>query len=173
MILLVKGKAGCELTSVKRNRVTLLAACVQLTQQASWERPELLVSTMGLWVWCWFCCAGVYFFPIGSDRKESTCNGRDLGSIPGLGRSLEKGTATHSSIPAWRLPWTEELCYSPWGHKESDTTEQLSLHFIFATVKEAVNCLVIEEKETTVLLNSRPEFCQWEYSQKNRNFIKP
>ena len=32
----------------------------------------------------------------------------DLGSIPGLGRSLEKETATHSSILAWRIPWTEE-----------------------------------------------------------------
>ena len=43
--------------------------------------------------------------------------------------SLEKGSATHSSILAWRIPWTEEL-YSPWGHKESDTTEQLSLDFL-------------------------------------------
>ena len=35
---------------------------------------------------------------------------------------LEKGKATHSSIPAWRIP---RDC------KESDTTEQLSLHFTF------------------------------------------
>ena len=35
---------------------------------------------------------------------------------------LEKGKATHSSILAWRIPWT-----SPWGRKESDTTERLSL----------------------------------------------
>ena len=36
---------------------------------------------------------------------------------------LEKGMATQSSILAWRIPWTEEpLC--PWGHKESDKTEQ-------------------------------------------------
>ena len=35
--------------------------------------------------------------------------------------------ATHSSILAWKSPWTEEPGgYSPWGHKESDTTEQLS-----------------------------------------------
>ena len=34
---------------------------------------------------------------------------------------LEKGKATHSSTLAWRIPWT------PWGPKESDTTEQLSL----------------------------------------------
>ena len=32
---------------------------------------------------------------------------RDSGSIPGLGRSLEEGNATHSSIFAWRIPWTE------------------------------------------------------------------
>ena len=37
---------------------------------------------------------------------------------------LEEGTAAHSSILAWRIPWTEEpVGYSPWGHKESDTTE--------------------------------------------------
>ena len=36
--------------------------------------------------------------------------------------------ATHSSLLAWRMPWTEEPGgYSPWGHKESDTTEQLTL----------------------------------------------
>ena len=44
---------------------------------------------------------------------------------------LEKGMATHSSILAWRTPWTEELAgYSPWSHKESNTTEQ-HFHFFF------------------------------------------
>ena len=33
---------------------------------------------------------------------------RDMGSIPGLGRSLEEGMATHSSILSWRIPWTEK-----------------------------------------------------------------
>ena len=33
---------------------------------------------------------------------------RDKGSIPGLGRFPGGGIATHSSIPAWRIPWTEE-----------------------------------------------------------------
>ena len=35
--------------------------------------------------------------------------------------------ATHSSISAWTIPWTEGpvlVGYSPWGHRESDTTEQ-------------------------------------------------
>ena len=37
---------------------------------------------------------------------------------------LEEGRATHSSILAWRIPWTEEPAgLNPWGHKESDMTE--------------------------------------------------
>ena len=37
---------------------------------------------------------------------------------------LEKEMTTHSSILAWRIPWTEDLVgYSLWGHKELDTTE--------------------------------------------------
>ena len=38
---------------------------------------------------------------------------------------LEKGKATYSSILVWRIPWT-----SPWGHKESDRTERLSLYLL-------------------------------------------
>ena len=38
----------------------------------------------------------------------STGDVRDVGSIPGLGRSPAGGHATHSSILAWRIPWTEE-----------------------------------------------------------------
>ena len=33
---------------------------------------------------------------------------RDVGSIPGLEDPLEESRATHSSILAWRIPWTEE-----------------------------------------------------------------
>ena len=36
---------------------------------------------------------------------------------------VEEGVATHSSMLAWRIPWTEEPPYSPWDRKESDTTE--------------------------------------------------
>ena len=46
--------------------------------------------------------------PGGSDGKASAYNAGDLGSIPGLGRSLEKEMATHSSTLAWKIPWTEE-----------------------------------------------------------------
>ena len=39
---------------------------------------------------------------------------------------LEKGMATHSSILAWRIPWTE-AGYSAWGHKRVNMTERLTL----------------------------------------------
>ena len=50
-------------------------------------------------------------FPGGSVVKNLPANAgdvRDLGSIPELGRSPRGGLATHSSILAWRIPWTEE-----------------------------------------------------------------
>ena len=65
-------------------------------------------------------------FPGGSDGKESTAM-RGTWVWP-LGREdpLEKGMAVHSSIHAWRIPWTEEPGgLRSMGHKESDTTEWL------------------------------------------------
>ena len=45
----------------------------------------------------------------------------------GWENTLERCMATHSSIVAWRIPWTEKLLgYSLWGHKQSDMTEQLN-----------------------------------------------
>ena len=71
--------------------------------------------------------------PGDSDGKESACNTGDPGSIPGSGTS------------PWRKEWQPSLiflseefhgqrslaCYSPWGRKESDTTEQLKLSLYF------------------------------------------
>ena len=39
---------------------------------------------------------------------------------------LEKGTATHFSILAWRIPWAEEPVGQGWGRKESDMIERLT-----------------------------------------------
>ena len=51
--------------------------------------------------------------------------------VPSLGQKdpLEKGMATHCNILAWRITWTEEriLLNSPWGRKELERTEQLTL----------------------------------------------
>ena len=65
----------------------------------------------------------------GSDVTESTRNaGRSRFSPRGQEDPLDKGMAPHSRILAWRMPWTGSLegC-SPWGRKESDTTEPLTV----------------------------------------------
>ena len=73
-------------------------------------------------------------FPCGSTGKESACDVGDLGLIPGLEKSPEgKGYPLQYS-------WPTEFhgLYSPWGCKDSDMTEQLSLHFIFFELFEYV-----------------------------------
>ena len=61
-------------------------------------------------------------FPGGSDGKESACNAGDPGQSLGLEDPLEKGIAIHSSILAWRIPWTEEPGgLSPHGVTKSQT----------------------------------------------------
>ena len=57
-------------------------------------------------------------FPCGSAGKESACDAGDLGSIPGLERYPGEG----NGYPLHGL-------YSPWGQKESGTTEGLSLSY--------------------------------------------
>ena len=63
-------------------------------------------------------------FPCGSAGKESAFDAGDLGSIPGLGRS--PGGRERLPTPVF---WPGEFHgpYSPWGCKESDMTERLSL----------------------------------------------
>ena len=66
---------------------------------------------------------------------------RDADSIPGSERSLEEDMATHSSILALRIPWTEEPGgLQSWGHKESDMTERptLSLSEIASTLAQVM-----------------------------------
>ena len=63
-------------------------------------------------------------FPCGSAGKESACNPGDLGSISGLGRSLGEG----KGYPL-QYSGLKNSMDSPWGHKESDRTEWLSLSF--------------------------------------------
>ena len=57
-----------------------------------------------------------------SAGKESTCNVGELGSIPGLGRSPGEG----KGYP-FQYSGLENSMGSPWGRKESDMTERLSL----------------------------------------------
>ena len=64
-------------------------------------------------------------FPGGSDGKESACNVEDLGLIPGLGRSPGGGYGNPLQYSCLGKPHGPRSLagYSPWGHKELDTTE--------------------------------------------------
>ena len=64
-------------------------------------------------------------FSGGSDSKESACSAGDLGSIPGLGRSPGEGNGYPFPVffPGEFHGQRSLVDYSPWGHKESDTTE--------------------------------------------------
>ena len=65
---------------------------------------------------------------------------------------LEKGMATCSSILAWRIPWTEKPSgYSPWGCKESDTTEWLTLSRAYIVL---VQTIVSQALQTRVIYST-------------------
>ena len=65
--------------------------------------------------------------------------------VGSLGREdpLEKGMATCPSILSWRILWTEDpVGYSPWGHKELDTTERLTLSLFMGSRKMVLMNLI-------------------------------
>ena len=65
----------------------------------------------------------------GSDGKESACNAGDMGSIPGWGRSPGEGNGNPLQYSGLDNPHGQRslVGYSPWGRKESDTPEPLTL----------------------------------------------
>ena len=100
-------------------------------------------------------------------KKKSACNAENLGLIPRLGRSLGEGNGTHSSILAWRRKWQPTpvflpgefhgqrslVGYSPWGHKESDRTDRLTLSFIHR--KGQMTCLQIFPPDSRAAIRER------------------
>ena len=87
-------------------------------------------------------------FPGGSEVEASACIAGDLGSIPGLGRSPGGGHGNPLQYSCLENPCggrnRNMAGYSPWGHKESDTTERLStrahvcVYIIFKNLSVAV-----------------------------------
>ena len=73
-------------------------------------------------------------FPHRSVGKDSACNAEDPGSISLSGKPLEEGMATHSSVLAWEIPWTEEPggLQPIWSHKS--WTRLSTWHIPFMTV---------------------------------------
>ena len=81
--------------------------------------PEPLKFQNFLWLLLYLGCPG------GSDSKESSCTVGNLGSIPGLGRCPRGGQGNGLQYSCLKNPHGQRSLadYSPWGHKELDTTE--------------------------------------------------
>ena len=62
---------------------------------------------------------------------------------------LEKGRATDSSVLAWRISWT----VYPWGHKESDMTEQLSLSRLVLNILSTIFLLILTKSHEVNIFN--------------------
>ena len=74
---------------------------------------------------------------------------------------LEEEMATHASVLAWKIPWTEEpVDYSPWGRKESDTTEHSHTShcpLLASASTETTDCLY-----AAVILRLEDHFPTWD-----------
>ena len=97
-----------------------------------WRRDRLLTSVF-------------LGFPGGSFGKESACNAGDLGLIPGLGRPPGRGHDNPLQYSCLEYPCGQRnlVGCSPWGHKESDTTEWLST--VWHSIVASYNPIIKEE----------------------------
>ena len=91
---------------------------LEVDSEVSWENSELCSWIRYQCSWCFLNSErkvqilhySVLFwgFPGGSVGENPPANEEDMGSIPGSGRSLGEGMATHFSILTWEMPWTAE-----------------------------------------------------------------
>ena len=84
----------------------------------------------------WACFMGWMGFPGGFNSKESACNAGDLGLIPELGRSPgEENGNPHQYSCLDNCHGQRSLAgYSPWGRKELDRTESLTISLFTSTI---------------------------------------
>ena len=91
-------------------------------------------------------------FPCGSAGKESACNAGDLGSIPGLGRSPREGNGYPLQFSCLE---NSSDCYGPWGCKESDTTQRLSLSLWMTLKSQERKALPVPQQSASTSIWSR------------------
>ena len=116
---------------------------ISFSRGSSWPRDPTCVSCIGRLI-LYHCATWKvtlrYSIPAGSDSKESTCSMGNLGSIPGLGRSLGGGHGNPLQY-SWLGKYHGQrslVGYITWCHKELDTTEWLS-------TANFLNCIFISE----------------------------
>ena len=89
----------------------------------------------------WSVAVSFFGFPGGSDGKASACNAEGLGLIPGSGRSPgRKWQPTPVLLPGKFHGQRSLVAYSPWGRKESATTE----HLHFSIIVQILSIFVVQ-----------------------------
>ena len=104
---------------ILRDLLSCLFLCLFLFQGQ--HLPGLFIDIKGISVYRYFLHYLMGFLG-GSDGKELPAMQETWVWSLGQEDTPEKGMATHSSILAWRIPWTEEPG-GLWGRKELDTTD--------------------------------------------------
>ena len=98
------------------------------------------------------CTSLMTAFPGGSDGKNPACNAGDPGWIAGSRRSPGGRNGNPSSILSWEIPGQRRPAgYSPWGHKESDTTERLTLSLLHFSYLMALILTILMKVEMSKL----------------------
>ena len=119
----------------------------QCQDTGSWGTHLGLESRLGYWydirssLTCLLRPSHPYLWmglPCGSYSKESGCSAGDLGSVP-WEDPLEKEMATHSTILAWWISWTEEPGRLQSMGSESDMTEWLNFIFFWKGTVEVLS----------------------------------
>ena len=89
-----------------------MKTCVPYASRVKWDsvlRHVEIIYKLPCKLTLYYLCCGVGCgFPTSSDSKASACNAGDWVWSLGQEDPLEKEMATHSSILAWKIPWTEE-----------------------------------------------------------------
>ena len=99
---------ACRILTVQSG-IKLTPSAMKVQGPNHWAiREFLLLSNFHMRKILLFQATVILDFPAGSDGKESVCNAGHPGWISELGKPLGERMATHSSILAWRIPWTEE-----------------------------------------------------------------
>ena len=105
-------------------------------QKIAYTENCIHLTCTSWWVWTSnHTCDG---FPGGSDGKAPVCSAGDQGRSLGQEDPLEKDMAIHVLLPGKSHGQRNLVGYSPWGRKESDTTERLHLHTF--TITQVLTC---------------------------------
>ena len=129
---IITHKWACIIVIIKAQKVLYFKIQVTNGKEGKiWDKIWLCYS---LTLSCLMILVPNSGFPGGLLVKNLPANAGDVGSIPGSGRSPGGGNGRPLQYSCLWNPMDRGAWRATWGHKESDTTEQLSMHTIYNTL---------------------------------------